>query len=941
MDQIIEQITDMSHGYFSTHAPTPETIRDFIARMKGFFPEHLLDEKKLFNHLESIHSPTINDDAGILEDNTGHEDWFNPDTNLPLKREFEWHFWKHYQEYLIFKKKWPKQIVTRSLDRFSSLVLSKMEDPCREGSWDRRGMVVGNVQSGKTANYTALITKAADAGYKLIVVLAGVHNSLRSQTQERLNEEFLGYDMDVVQKITGQERKIGVRRMFTSHRVVNTLTSSAENGDFKSAVARQAGIIPSTTGDPIILIIKKHVGILDNLIEWATGLGVPDTCGRKIVQDIPFLLIDDECDYASVNTKKPERDEFGNIIQQWEPAKTNMLIRTLLSSFSKSIYVGYTATPYANIFIHKDDPHPTYGADLFPKHFLISLPQPDNYMGPELVFGLRGDPDTVVQSVEPLPLVREVTDSDTYIPGTHKSDYYITALPESLKKALKHFILVCSARRIRSTGVPHNTMLVHVTRFTRLQKQVFDLIESEIKTLTARIMCGTDQLEDFRDIWEKDFIQTSVNMKSRDFNDARVHDWTDIRAQLFEAVRLIRLKGINGDIGDTLEYRQAELKTRQRIDKGEQVPWVDRGVSLIAIGGDKLSRGLTLDGLSVSYYLRSSRMYDTLMQMGRWFGYRDGYNDLCRIFTTPELVDWYRQIALANRELKNEFDYMAAIGSSPEKFGLKVRNDPGRLAITSAGKSRDTERMMITFAGRCLRTIVFDPRSSGQNWKALETLIQGMGRKPDKEFEPAKPRYYWTGVKADHVLRFLRSYTTQEEAKRVVDPDRIADYIEKQLPRGELTDWHIVVVSNTIDKAVHFAKLGDYEIGSVQRTPLRAIETDRISIGTLTSPADEYIDMSKAGLDAIKARFEEEKGRGEIEDQKFAAFVRQERPADRGLLLIYLPANKDISSPDETLNPYGLKDEEVVGFAVSFPGSDTAEPIDYVVNSVYAEGGVA
>ncbi len=935
MEQVIEQITDMSHAYFDKHAPTPETIRDFIERMKGFFSEHDLDEKKLFNILESIHSPTINDDARILEDNEDHEDWFNPDTNLPLHRDFEWHFWKHYREYLVIKKKWPAQVVN-SLDRFSSLVLSKMEDPEREGVWDRRGMVVGNVQSGKTANYTALITKATDAGYKLIVVLAGVHNSLRSQTQERVNEEFLGYDLEVIQKITGQEKRIGVRRMFSNHRVVNTLTSSAVDGDFKRVIANQAGIIPSKTGDPIILIVKKHVTILKNLIDWATNLGVSDSKGRRIIQDLPLLLIDDECDYASVNTKNPERDENGNIVEEWDPAKTNMRIRQLLSSFSKSIYVGYTATPYANIFIHKEDPHPSYGEDLFPKHFLINLPQPTNYIGPELVFGLRGDPDTGVQKVEPLPLVREVSDSSDYIPNSHKSGWVVPGLPDSLVKSLKCFILVCAARRIRSIGVPHNTMLIHVTRFTLVQRQVFDQIDTELKSLTARIMSGSDKLDDLRLIWEQDFSPTSLEMKSREFDDAVVHDWEEVRAQLYEAVRNIKIRGVNGDIGDTLDYRQIEIKTRDRIEKGESVPWVERGVSLIAIGGDKLSRGLTLDGLSISYYLRSARMYDTLMQMGRWFGYRDGYNDLCRICITGELIEWYRHIALANRELKNEFDYMETIGSSPEKFGLKVRNHPGRLAITSAGKSRATERMMITFAGRCLRTIVFDPRNNANNVKALEDLVKNIGRDPDKPLDPKKPRYHWEKVAAGKVVNFLRSYKTQEEAKRVVDPNRIADYIEKQLPKDELTKWHVVIVSNTETKAVHLARIGDLDIGCVQRTPLRANDADRISIGTLTSPSDEYIDMSEDEITALRDRYEA--SQGDMEDQKFAAFARQERPADTGLLLIYLPANEEVLSGDETLNPYGLKNDEVVGLAVSFPGSDTAEPIEYVVNSVYAEG---
>jgi len=933
MKELYQQIIDMSYGHFESHPATPDTFRDYIERMKRAYEEYDIDEIELFNLLETAHSPTIFEDAGVLEDNEDHEDWFNPITNLHLKQDLEWHFWSHYREFLKYKRKWPKQIV-ESLDKFSSLILSKLEDPCRKGAWDRRGMVVGNVQSGKTANYTALITKAVDAGYKFIVVMAGVHNSLRSQTQARINEEFLGYDLDVIQRITGEEKKFGVRKMFNNHRIVNTLTSSAENGDFSAVIARQAGIIPSSTGDPLILIVKKNVTILKNLIKWATSLGTPDSQGRKIISEVPLLLIDDECDYASVNTKMPERDENGDIIEEWDPAKTNLRIRQLLTSFSKSIYVGYTATPFANIFIHKDDPHPKHGKDLFPKHFLVNLPQPSNYIGPEQVFGLEGDRDSGIEEMQPLPLVKVVDDTDSLIPNSHKSDLVIECLPESLKEALKYFVLSCAARRIRSIGNPHNTFLVHVTRFNLVQKQVYDMVAEELKILTGRLMSGTDKLEDFRSIWEDNFISTSLEMKSRGFGDAIVHDWDVIKAQLHDAIRVIKIRGVNGAIADTLEYREKDLKTKERQDRGERVPWVEKGASLIAIGGDKLSRGLTLEGLSISYYLRSSRMYDTLMQMGRWFGYRDGYNDLCRIFMTGELNDWYRHIALANRELKNEFDYMETTGSTPEKFGLKVRSHPGRLAITSAGKARATETMQITFAGRCQRTVVFDPRHSENNRKALADLISELGD-DYKKVDPRKPRYHWEGVPAEPVVDFLKAYKTQEEAKRVVDPARHAEYIEKQLPEGELTSWHVVIVSNNEHDAVHTAKIGGLEIGSVQRTPLRKSDEDRISIGTLTSPSDEHIDLSDEDYKVLKERFEE--GKGQIAEEKLAAYIRQERSPAIGLLLIYLPANSKVASKDDSINPYGLKDDELVGFAVSFPGSETARPITYVVNSVFVE----
>lgn len=937
MNDTIRKILRISHVEFADTRATPESIKAFIKRMRSAYPEGKIDEKELFAELEAIHSVTIEGDIKVLENNTGHEDWFNPQTGVPLKRNFKWHFWDHFHEYLSVKKSWPAN-VTESLDRFSNVVLSKIEDPLRPGTWDRRGMVVGNVQSGKTANYSALITKATDAGYKLVIVLAGVHNSLRSQTQERLSEEFLGYEIDEIKQdiVKGNRTgvgatKIGVGEMFkrSGHNVVNTLTTRAN--DFVAGVARNAGITPSTTGDPVIMVVKKNVTILKNLVDWLSGLNPGGAA-----DDVPLLLIDDECDYASVNTRTPERDENGNILSEWDPAKTNKYIRKLLCCFKRKIYIGYTATPYANIFINKTDTHPNYGKDLFPEHFLINLPQPTNYIGPEELFGLKEDIHSGIEETEPLPLTRAVSDSESAIPGRHKRDYEIKSLPDSLKTALKSFILVCAARRVRGTGTPHNSMLIHVTRFTPVQSRVAELITKELKKSISRIMSGTDALDDFKTLWEKDFLHCTKDMATRKFREAEAHPWASIKKELFPAASKIQIKTINGEIGDTLAYREKEKEIKRLTARGEKVSWEESGVSVIAVGGDKLSRGLTLDGLSVSYYLRASRMYDTLMQMGRWFGYRDGYNDLCRIYTTAELIEWYRHIALANKELKNLFDYMEASGSSPEKFGLKVRSHPGRLAITSAGKSRSTERMKITFAGCRVQTIVFDPRVSAANMTAVNELITSIGRKCDVDYEEKKPRYQWKGVRAEDVVRFLRKYTTQETEMRIVDPKRIADYIEKQIPLNELIEWDVVLVSNDKESAMHEFEIQGRTLRSVRRKPLGPIDTDRISLGTLTSPKDEFLDIPEERIKECEAEFKSLKANPENAKLRLVSHIRKLRPPERGLLLIYFPAYRADSQSDIG-KEYGLKSHEMPGFAISFPNSDNAEPIEYIVNPVYME----
>ena len=927
------EIVQLSYVYFENKVVTPEEIKVFIGRMRAAYPDEDINDEKLFNAIESIHNVTIDGKTLTLDNLEGHEEWFNTSTNLPINRHFEWHFWAHLRMYLLSRKKRPVGIVDK-LDELSSMVLARMEDPNREGGWDRRGMVMGSVQSGKTANYTALICKALDAGYKLIIVLAGVHNSLRSQTQDRLNEEILGYDLDRVQRLTGQETRIGVRKIFPVHNTVNTLTSSNQKGDFSRAVANTVGILPSKTGDPIILIVKKNVPILKNLYNWLSSLpGTLHQDGRSMLPDIPLLLIDDECDFASVNTKRPEFDDEGKVIEEWDPAKTNMYIRMILFLFQKSAYVGYTATPYANIFIHKDHYHQKYGDDLFPKHFIISLPQPSNYIGPELVFGITGDEERGINEIKPLPLVKHVSDHVAIIPDNHKNGRVIRMLPGSLITAIKSFLLVCAARRIRKGGIPHNSMLIHVTRFTSIQSQIIELVTQELRTILSRIMSGTSSLHDFEELWKTNFIPTSEAMLSLGFNGFSVISWKEVKKELYAATKLVKVKGINGEIGDVLDYWEADRKTRMRIQKGESVPWGERGISIIAVGGDKLSRGLTLDGLSISYYLRASRMYDTLMQMGRWFGYHDGYIDLCRIYTTEELEEWYKQIALANQELRNDLEYMDAINSTPEEFGLKVRSFPGRLIVTSAGKSRQAEKLSISFAGQFPKTVIFDPRESKNNLEALKTLIDQMGRNGHKEIDPSFPRYHWEDVDPTHVLNFLRKYRTLEDAKKKVDPQLIADFIERQIRNGELSKWHVVIVSNTEKKSIHKYKDGDIVISCVERHPQKVPTPGKISIGTLTSPVDETLDMDE---DEYKQTliFDEINNCQRSDGTPSSKAIRHIRPNTRALMLIYMPAYVD---NEDNKNNYGLEGNEIVGFAISFPESKTAVPVDYWVNPVYLE----
>ncbi len=433
-----------------------------------------LEGKKetLKKYLESTLS-IFSEDYKILDSDEGYTRWVKD-----RKKDIQWNFWNRYIDSL------QKDIAPNTLNKLDNLtddILDRIANPSTPGAWDKRGMVVGQVQSGKTSNYTGLINKAADAGYKLIIVLAGLHDTLRTQTQIRIDDGFLGFNSQRSLQYSNTN-KIGVSFYNPIDEKTNnplelpahSLTSSHLNGDFNRKVAQSAGI-HLRSSDPIIAVVKKNVSILKNLILWLANWGEKQNEGKIILRNIPFLLIDDEADNASINVSKEK------------VSATNGCIRSLLSLFEQSAYVGYTATPFANIFIpieNKDETKSkglnlnikdfefTIGQDLFPKDFIINIPAPSNYIGPARIFGLPAQ-SSAETNEEPLPLIRTIEDytsfnaskaqelfqyvvdevvddfgiTKSFVPDKHKKNEPLPdELPVSLKYAIRCFILPAAAR---------------------------------------------------------------------------------------------------------------------------------------------------------------------------------------------------------------------------------------------------------------------------------------------------------------------------------------------------------------------------------------------------------------------------------------------------------------------------------------------------------------
>ena len=461
---------------------TPDLIRDKVQLVLQMLQAEgtgdKIEAESLVREVESRCNVWIGRGT-VLEMQEDHVVW------LPDRRsQIDWHLWNRYRRYLEEEEFWGEQTVIR-MDELTDQILERIEDPAREGAWDRRGMVVGQIQSGKTANYIGLICKAADAGYKLIIVLAGLHNNLRSQTQLRIDTGYLGFDTQLSRAFDQQNLRMGVGLLPGAEFVtVHSLTSSADNGDFNRRVAEQVGVLPGGA-DPVILVIKKNKSVLRNLMMWARSVrGERDPqSGKIIVKDIPILVIDDEADNASINTNSLPRDETGNILDDYDVTAINGLIRQLLDSFERSAYVGYTATPFANIFIYPQGETDTHGQDLFPRSFIINLPVPSNHIGPAEIFGMDLDEDVGLPSHEGLPIVRIIDDYESFIPDGHKKDHVPESLPESLKQAMRCFILSCAARMARGQVNMHNSMLVHVTRYVAVQQKIIELVSEELNRL--------------------------------------------------------------------------------------------------------------------------------------------------------------------------------------------------------------------------------------------------------------------------------------------------------------------------------------------------------------------------------------------------------------------------------------------------------------------------
>lgn len=661
-------------------------------------------------------------------------------------------------------------------------------NPDQGDGFMRRGLCIGDVQSGKTSTYIGLINKAADAHYRVAILLTGTIEKLRRQTQQRIDEGFIGLDSYAFALEKGRVQVgVGAIDATTSGWAVTSISS-----DFNAATAKKVVGQLSNISAPVIFVLKKNKSVLEKLEHWLRFYNI-NPVTKKI--DLPLLLIDDEADNASVNTRT---DDVTAI---------NKGIRKLLALFDRANYVGFAATPYAYVFIDPDSEEEMLKHDLFPRNFIYALEAPDSYIGARSIFGEDAPYGYILESND---------DCEYALPIVHKKEDTLQFIPESLKEALAAFFIANAVRDLRGDKKTHRTMMINISRFIAVQNQITKVVDScvrdwkrEIRNyyLTGNEALQYDSFSFIKKVYDKYFKQFASNPE---YAKLKHFTWEQIQEVLYPAIARIEVRTINGgNAPKNLNY--------ERYEKAPD----DIGLRLIAVGGLSLSRGFTLEDLCTSYFYRNSSMYDTLMQMGRWFGYRNNYQDLCKIWMPELSMAWYSYISAATDELRDEVKRMQNEGMTPTDFGLAVCSDIQGLLVTARNKMRSAKdyETTVNFSGEVVETkyvhsTVDILRRNNEVTSAFLLDLQKTYPVHQGPSELAVKHPQILGVKKESVIEFLRSFSAHTmNAATGFDVQNLLDMFQED-ETGIFDFWDILIAGGRTkdNPAIPFAGMNVHPV---------------------------------------------------------------------------------------------------------------------------------
>lgn len=745
-------------------------------------------------------------DVKLKEPKVFQDDGYHPWLD-EARANIKFNFYKRYDKYLFNVKHWSTDNLV-NLNKTTDIILDHIGNPNSNLNFSIKGLVMGDIQSGKTANYTGLINKAIDAGYKIIIVLAGITRDLRNQTQARLDKEVTGFQKSEKSYNANSSSTVGVGAIQALN--IDSITyidSKKDYGDLKKFFNVHPFLKDS---NPILAIVKKNTSILDNLNKLLNSsideaYRFDDDNKKHLIS--PVLIIDDEADQASVDTRHAEIES--------EASAINKKIRKIIDSCDKVSYVGYTATPFANIFIN-----PINRTDLYPKDFILALEPSSGYCGIKEYFGIDEDDD--IDSYEEdhsTDLFVSIDSDKNNWTGKKINNVFtpVTSLPNSLKDAITSFIISCCIKKERGI-LGFNSMLINVSNYKIKATSLKPLIQKYITELNGQIRYSYDESSKlFEDFYKENFEQISKERLGDAFKD----DWNKIKDYLEETIDSINkhIFVLNGDSNDVLDYNQ------------------QKSGDFLIIGGNKLSRGLTLEGLTTSYYFRSARTYDALLQMGRWFGYRIGWLDVCRVYTTKDYLNDFVNVGKAIERFKKDLNVMYAQNLNPREVGQRIMYSPN-LIPTSRNKMYNAKLAKISLSNGVQQIITFKKEYIKSNFAYLNEFIKGLGEGEVRE----NNKVVFKNQPVDIVLKYLLNYHENALGMEYgqISINNWINYIKKVNDSGELKNWTIVL-SSGIKDSLNEVDVAGYKIKKSRRT-LRVFGDpkgqDNYLIRALINPSD-------------------------------------------------------------------------------------------------------
>lgn len=775
----------------------------------------------------------------------------------------------------------------RQVDEASSQVIASLR-PSGEPQIDVRGLVLGYVQSGKTTNFLSVIAKAADIGYRFFIVLTGITESLRSQTQSRIDSQL----------VTSTKNWY---RLTTVERDFRDITVPAEGGSHTNASTLLSN--KSGGGPNILAVVKKNATVLRKLNAYIKSAGLA-------AQECPILIIDDEADQASINVAKDDDQD---------PSAINSQIQQLLRN-QKTAYIAYTATPFANILVN-----PNLEEDIYPRDFIHVLPKPKGYFGTEQIFGAESETGEFAES-DGIDIIREIPSNEADIlrpPAKRKNvptAEWDPSIPGSLVEAVRWFVLASAARRLRG-ATSHSSMLIHTAMKTDAHNVTAALLKPEVPRLQQ-------EFHQSPDIWENLWNRETALVAASEFENPS-HTFED-------------LKPVIDEVFSDLKIVVDNSRSEERLDYDDEQP-----STVIAIGGNTLSRGLTLEGLTCSYFVRNSTAYDTLLQMGRWFGFKNGYQDLQRIWMTNDLSESFAALSLVEQDLRKDFSRYANEQIDPMDFQARIRLHPG-LEVTNRAKQRHMKKANVSFSGRKVQTILFnhkDPEWLRSNIDAARSLAKDLHLRQHQRIEAPNGTVVFRGVNAESIREFLQHYKIHEDAQLGANnAEALIKYITMEEKTGSIKEWSVSYFGrkSSRDNSTIDLSLGK-DLNLITRSQMMNSKPGIANIKTLVGSMDR---LNDAVLNDEQRRTIVDKVRADtrVSEDIYREAHDQYRGSDVGHLAIYaIDKDSKTSQPESYLNADGerisLKSrrknldavDHVIGIGFFFPESGTPEgSVEYV-----------